>query len=223
MPATWHIIQTKLATEAKASDSRARRTMCRIPVVCGLWRTAVPLSFYSPFVLTVKPAAERLRTAAVSPANGDTMPELLFLLRQNYGRLARELLSPVFELLRIGRECAEGDLDKLLIVIAVAMRTAEHNKIGEYDLAEVLSGAVDTYPSLSTNVRSVADSTGIPKETVRRKTQALVEAGWIIRQENSLSLSPKASRAITPFRDQILQMAIRNHQTIQGELARDDG
>jgi len=41
MPATWHIIQTKLATEAKASDSRARRTICRISVVRRLLTAAV--------------------------------------------------------------------------------------------------------------------------------------------------------------------------------------
>jgi hypothetical protein len=31
--ATVHIIQTKLATDIKASDSRAIRTMCGVPAV----------------------------------------------------------------------------------------------------------------------------------------------------------------------------------------------
>jgi len=78
----------------------------------------------------------------------------------------------------------------------------------------VLSGVVDTYPSLSTNVRSIADSTGIPKESVRRKVAALVEAGWIRRDENSLSLAPHATRQLLDFRERLFQLAIRNHQAI---------
>jgi len=51
MPATWHIIQTKLATEAKASDSRARRTICRISVVRRLLMAGVfSVRSYSCFV-----------------------------------------------------------------------------------------------------------------------------------------------------------------------------
>jgi hypothetical protein len=49
--ATEHIIQTKLATEAKASDSRARRTICDVPAVGGPVdsRLIVPFSFLFPF------------------------------------------------------------------------------------------------------------------------------------------------------------------------------
>jgi hypothetical protein len=150
------------------------------------------------------------------------MSDVLPLLRQSYGRLSRELMSPVFELLRIGRQSCDGDLDKLLIVLAVAMRTAEHSAIESYDLEDVLSGRVTTFPSLSTNVRSISDSTGIPKESVRRKVQALVDAGWIVRQDNSLSLAPQASRGLTPFREQVLQTAIRNHHTVEAATS-DDG
>src|SRR5438067_10866454 len=142
------------------------------------------------------------------------MPQLLPLLRQRYPQIARDLLGPLFEVMRVGRETCDGDLDKLLIVLGVAMRTAEHKDIEGYDLDEVLGGEVADYPSLTTNVRSIADSTGIPKESVRRKVQALVEAGWIRRQDNSLSLSPKSSRALTPFREQVLQQAVRNYQAI---------
>jgi hypothetical protein len=147
------------------------------------------------------------------------MTEFLSLLRQDYPRLSRDLLGPVYELLRIGREICDGDLDKLLILLAVAMRTAEHSAIGRYDLDEALSGRIESYPSLSTNVRSIADSTGIPKESVRRKVQALVEAGWIVRDNNSLSFAPTASRALTPFRDQVMQTAVRNHQTLTSLIA----
>lgn len=142
------------------------------------------------------------------------MRELLPLLRRQYPYLAKDLIAPFLEALNFGRAACGGDLDKLFIVLVVAMRTAEDKRVLDIDPDDVLSGAVDTYPSLSTNVRSIADSTGIPKESVRRKVAALVEAGWIHRDENSLSLAPHASRQLTGFREQLFQLAIRHHQAI---------
>lgn len=143
------------------------------------------------------------------------MRQILPLLRRQYPYLAKDLIAPFLEVLRAGRTLCDGDLDKLFIVLVVGMRTAEDRRVLDIDPDDVLSGAIDTYPSLSTNVRSIADSTGIPKESVRRKVAALVEAGWIRREDNSLSLAPHASRQLTEFREQLFQLAIRNHHTLQ--------
>ena len=140
--------------------------------------------------------------------------QILELLRRHYAYLAKDLLAPLLDVMHAGRESCDGDLDKLLIVLVVALRTAEDKRVLDLDLEDVLSGTVDVYPSLSTNVRSIADSTGIPKESVRRKVAALVDAGWIVRDDHSLSLAPHASRMLTGFREQLFHMAIRNHQTI---------
>ena len=146
------------------------------------------------------------------------MPQLLPLLRRRYAHIARDLLAPLLDTLIVGRHTCEGDLDKLLILLVVAMRTVEHKDIETYDLETVLNGLVDTYPSLTTNVRSIADSSGIPKESVRRKVAALIEEGLIVRRGNHLALAPKASRVLTAFREELLQMAVRNHQTITALL-----
>lgn len=150
------------------------------------------------------------------------MRQILPLLRRRYPYLAKDLIAPLLEVLRSGRSLCGGDLDKLFIVLAVAMRTAEDKRVLDLDPDEVLSGAIDTYPSLSTNVRSIADSTGIPKENVRRKVAALVEAGWVRRQDNSLSLAPHASRQLTEFREQLMQLAVRNHHTLRALEADQD-
>jgi len=144
------------------------------------------------------------------------MPQspLLSLLRRHYPYVAKAFLGPVIDLLNVGRASCDGDLDKLLIVLVVGMRTAEDKRLLDLELDDLLAGALETYPSLSTNVRSIADSTGIPKESVRRKVAALVEAGWIVRDDHNLSLAPYASRMLTDFREQLFQQAIRNHQTI---------
>ena len=142
------------------------------------------------------------------------MPQLLPLMRQRYPQIAKDLIAPLLDVLATGRAACGGDLDKLLIVLVVAMRTFEHKGVETMDLADVLSGAVKSMPSLSTNVRSIAESTGIPKETVRRKVGALVAEGWIRREANSLSLAPLASQMLTEARELLLLMALRNHQTI---------
>lgn len=142
------------------------------------------------------------------------MPELLPLLRSRYLEIAKDLLAPFLEVLRVGRDTFGGDLDKLTILLVVAMRTAEHKDIVTVDVEGVLNGDVEVFPSLSTNVRSIADSTGIPKETVRRKVAALVEDGWIRRQDHQLSLAPHASRNLTALREELLQLALRNQQTV---------
>lgn len=137
------------------------------------------------------------------------------LLRRHYALVAKDLLSPFIEALAAGRATCGGDLDKLLIILVVGLRTAEHKAIIDVDLADVLRGEVETYPSLQTNVRSIADSTGIPKETVRRKVGDLVRAGWIEREGNVLSLSTHASRMLTEFREPLLRMAVANQATVR--------
>lgn len=150
------------------------------------------------------------------------MPQSLApVLRRRYPQLAKEFLAPLVELLGEGRTASGGDLDKLLIVLVVGLRTAEHRGSVDIDFEQVLRGEVDVYPSLSTNVRSIADSTGIPKESVRRKVAALVEAGLIRREDNSLSLAPHASRVLTAWREKLFDLAIRYHQLLSGVEGQD--
>ena len=137
------------------------------------------------------------------------------LLRRHYAYLAKDFLAPLLDTLNVGRATFDGDLDKLLIMLVVAMRTAEDRRVLDIDLDDVLSGAVQAYPSLTTNVRSIADSTGIPKESVRRKVTALAEGGGIHRDGHNLSLAPYASRQLTDFREQLFQLALRYHQMIE--------
>lgn len=147
------------------------------------------------------------------------MPEsLVALLRRHYTLIAKDLLTPFVEVLAAGRNACGGDLDKLLIILVVALRTAEHREIIDVEFEDVLRGAVESYPSLSTNVRSIADSTGIPKETVRRKVADLVEVGWIRRDGNRLALAPLASQMLTDVREPLLQMALRNSDTVRSTV-----
>ena len=108
-----------------------------------------------------------------------------------------------------------GDLDRFQVFLVVAMRTVEDRRFAELQFAEVLSGELAAYPSLHTNIRSVAESTGIPKETVRRKVAALIAEGWVTRVGNDLSITPYASQHFTPARDALLRLAALSYQTLE--------
>lgn len=149
------------------------------------------------------------------------MADPLSALRRRYPQHAKDFLGPLVDMMNVGRTICDGDLDKLLILLVVAMRTAEHKDVADLSYEAVLSGAVEVYPSLSTNVRSIAESTGIPKESVRRKVAALVEAGWIRREDNALSLAPLASRRLTDFRERLFLAALRYRQTLAAVEAQD--
>jgi hypothetical protein len=135
-------------------------------------------------------------------------------LRDNYALVAKDLIAPLIEVLNSGRRTC-GDLESFTIILVVALRTAEDRRVAGLKLDEVLTGDMETWPSLSTNVRSIADSTGIPKETVRRKVAALVEAGWIQRDNHSLALTTYASRMLTEVREPVFELAARYYQTVQ--------
>ena len=130
-------------------------------------------------------------------------------LHESYPVVAKDMLGPIVELMTVGRDACSGDLDKCLIMLLIATRTAEAAPTRELNLDDVLSGAVERYPSLYTNVRSVAESTGIPRETVRRKVADLVERGWVARTGDDLALTPFASQQLTPMRDSLFNLAGR--------------
>ena len=143
------------------------------------------------------------------------------LLSQNYGLVAKDLFTPVLDVFGAARSAFDGDVEKAVILLEVAVRTLQTRNMAGLDLQTVLSGAIKSYPTISTNMRSISDSSGIPKETVRRKVAALVKDGLLLRQGNYLSLSPTASRALTPIRSAVLKLAARNYESITGLQSRD--
>jgi len=138
------------------------------------------------------------------------------LLSENYGLVAKDLFTPLLDVFGAARSAFDGDVEKAVVLLEVAVRTLQDPGMSHLDLKTVLSGTIESYPSLSTNMRSIADSSGIPKETVRRKVAALVQEGLILRRGNNLSLSTTATPALTPVRDAVLKLAARNYESVAG-------
>jgi hypothetical protein len=137
--------------------------------------------------------------------------ELLF---DNYSRVAKNLLAGSLDVLIAIRTHFGGDLDAYVVFLLIALRTAEDPRVSAIDPHAVRRGEVGEYPSLLTNVRSVAASTGIPYETARRKVARLVEQGWVERRDGALRLTVKASTDFREVRERLFDMIADNHDLV---------
>jgi hypothetical protein len=144
------------------------------------------------------------------------MAELLkAAVAANYPRIASRLLSPILELLRLSRMHCDGDMDKFLIVMVVALRTTGHHDFANCTPQQLISGELPIFPGLGTNSTSIADSLGIPRETVRRKVCELVEAGWFVRRGATLFFTASAYQELAAVREQIEQLAVDIYKAVR--------
>lgn len=142
------------------------------------------------------------------------------ILQENYPRVASELLRPLLNLFTSAREVCDGDVDKFLILLAIAMRTTEHPEFKALSHQGLLAGEPEVLPSLGTNIRSIAASVAIPKETARRKLADLVEAGWLVRQGWDFRMTAKCYAALEPVRLRLQSMALSYHDLLSELLGR---
>lgn len=103
-----------------------------------------------------------------------------------YDERARGMASIeiLLRILRKASDCFEGDdLETVLVLLTVA--SASSGKyLRDYGVLEALG--TDPLPGhmhRPTSGRSIAESTGLPRETVRRRLNALVADGRILRDE----------------------------------------
>ena len=142
------------------------------------------------------------------------------VLQENYPRVASDLLRPLLNLFTSAREVCDGDVDKFLILLAIAMRTTEHPEFKALAHEAIIAGDPVVLPSLGTNIRSVAASVAIPKETARRKLADLVEAGWLARQGWDFRMTAKCYAALEPVRLRLQSMALSYHDLLGDLLGR---
>jgi CRP-like cAMP-binding protein len=144
---------------------------------------------------------------------------VLALVQANYPVIATKLLRPLLKLLSLARETCAGDSDKFLVMLVVGIRTTEHASFATYSQGELLSGELPVFPSLGTNIRSIADSVGVPRESVRRKVAELVEAGWLVRRANDICFTAKAYQQLAQVRESLEELAVANFEAVSKLLA----
>jgi len=142
------------------------------------------------------------------------------ILQEKYPRVASDLLRPLLNLFTAAREVCDGDVDKFLILLAIAMRTTEHPEFKALAHSAIIAGEPEVLPSLGTNIRSIAASVGIPKETARRKLTDLVEAGWLVRQGWDFRMTAKCYVGLEPVRLRLQSLALGYHDLLGDLLGR---
>lgn len=80
------------------------------------------------------------------------------------------------------RRIFDGDLDLFLVLTIIGERTfTARNAPKSMSHADFLEGSVRNLAPAAINLQSIADYSGIPRETVRRKVETLIDKGWVVR------------------------------------------
>ena len=141
-------------------------------------------------------------------------------IRENYSRLAPALLSALTDYLIVSRRQA-NDLDRQLVLLIIMLRSAMARGFADLPSEQVLSGELESLPTLWTNIRSIADSTGIPRETVRRKVNDLIQDGLVKRSGQLLTITPRAFPDNRFVVDKFVRLAAVSHSAVEKLIEND--
>jgi hypothetical protein len=141
------------------------------------------------------------------------------VLTERYPRVAGQLLNPLLEMLEQCRHAFAGDLDAFLVFLVIAVRTAQHPAFRRLTPEQLLSDEIAVFPSLGTNVRSVAASIRMPRESVRRKVLWLIDRGWVARRGTGLFLTAKTYRQLVPVHAGMERLALRYFELVAASSA----
>lgn len=121
------------------------------------------------------------------------------LIARHYGDVHPGILRHLLQWTLLMREGFDGDLDLMLVLAVIGDRTIQDGQFRNLGYHEML-GTSPIKPRVPlTNRKSIADSTGIPRETVRRKVATLLARGWIAEMpDGSLTPTRGASEALGP-------------------------
>lgn len=146
--------------------------------------------------------------------------DLLSFIRRRSPAIALHVNEPLVHFLVVARRLCGDDLDAVLVLLVIVQRANLHPAFAELEPEKMDLEPPDELPSLGANLRSIADSTGIPRETVRRKVKTLVQRGLVETHESGIRFTPDGYRAVAPAREALVKLAGRVHRAVEAELAK---
>ncbi|MFM7028211.1 MAG: helix-turn-helix domain-containing protein [Chakrabartia sp.] len=102
-------------------------------------------------------------------------------LHHHFGQIHAESVAALCTYLIDCRQFFDGDLDLFLVLMIVGERTFAGRNAPDISLDQWATTPVDAVKHEAINLQSIADYSGIPRETVRRKLDWLVQRGWVAR------------------------------------------
>jgi DNA-binding MarR family transcriptional regulator len=119
-------------------------------------------------------------------------------LTRNFGRIWPIHVEQFTQMLITLRHEFGGDLDRMLVLAVIGLRTLPPHRAEGLSYTEFQAGRALERPS-PINIQSIAESSGIPRETARRKVRELEADGWIEQTEGGyLAVSAQAREELTP-------------------------
>lgn len=119
-------------------------------------------------------------------------------LAENFGRIWPVHVEQFTALLITLRRQFDGDLDRMLVLAVIGLRTLPAHRVRALSYEEFEAGRLVREPG-PINVHSIAETTGIPRETVRRKVMELERLGWVERLESGhLVVAARAREQLAP-------------------------
>jgi len=108
-------------------------------------------------------------------------------LSANFGKLHARHVAALTRHLVACRAAFDGDLDLFLVLTIIGERsfTARNAPDGMTE-AQFRESPVNLVEPAAINLQSIADFSGIARETVRRKIGVLVDRGWVQRSASGL-------------------------------------
>lgn len=119
-------------------------------------------------------------------------------IRNNFDKIWPVHLAGFTKLLIQLRERFDGDLDLMLVLAVIGGRTRPETWKPQLVSAEEMTSSDSRHSSqYPINIQSVAEFSGIPRETVRRKVGILQDKGWLIRdRDGRLSVTDTAAMGL---------------------------
>ena len=139
-------------------------------------------------------------------------------LTKDFGRIWPQHVAALTQFLIDCRRHFDGDIDLFLVMCVIGDRTfSARHAPPEMTFDIWKDTSVADVRSEEINVQSLSDFSGIPRETVRRKLNILVEKGWVLRDENGfITATEKAKQELAPLTMSSLVYLTRMKRTLCG-------
>lgn len=115
-------------------------------------------------------------------------------IRRHYGRVHSAHVAAFAAHLVECRRLCDGDLDMFLVLTIIGERTFAQRNAPDLSYEQWSSASVSTVKPEAINLQSIADYSGIPRETVRRKLERLIEKGWVKRDARNYVTATDAAK-----------------------------
>jgi len=136
--------------------------------------------------------------------------------------LKRSLGGQLIRHMALSRRLSVGDMDTMFVLSVLIIRMGGEPLQSKGRSAGSPADEIGPIPMLPVSIQFIARATGIPRETVRRKVNQLVQIGWVERIDGGtkLGLTPLGYRDSLPIRDSWIDLVVDNYLAVDRLLTR---